>query len=104
MPDITISSTPIEVIETELVPVENVLIINAPNANVGYKNSISGKGSGRIFKIEVLIGSFQFAAGVAISASNPSYAATKTLELSLSETNQLRFKAATQNDKFIITT
>ena len=104
MANITITSTPSEVIELLVVPVENVLVVNAPNANKGYKNTISEKGNGRIFKIEVLIGSFQFASGVAISAENPSYAATKTLELSLSETNQLRFKAAAQNDKFIITT
>jgi hypothetical protein len=82
--------------EAEAVPVENILDINSPVVSEAFYG-------GKEFAIEVLVGTFQFAAGAPITAVNPSYTVGDKLVISLSEAAQLRLEATAQNDSFQIT-
>jgi len=90
---VDVDTLPALVTETEAVPVENIININAPF------------GGGEVeIGLEVITGSFQFASGAAITAENPIFTATEKTFVTVSKYSQLRFLAAAQNDDFRITT
>jgi len=97
MATIAISSVPSKVVEAEAVPVENILSITDPGEFANPKAK-------KEYNILVTVGTFQFAAGAAIGASNPSYTVNGEVRITLSGLKQLRFKAAAQNDAFEIST
>ncbi len=81
--------------EAEASPVENILDIQSPVVSDSFYG-------GKEFGIEVVSGTFQFCAGAAITALNPTYTAGDKLIISLSQEAKLRILATAQNNSFKI--
>ena len=93
MATITINSLPAIITEAEVAPVENILQITPPN----YSSVLLQE-----YMIEVITGTYQFAAGIALTAENPTYTAGDKVIISLKDGLKLRYLATAQNDSFKI--
>lgn len=89
----TINSVPAKIIELIASPVENILQIATPNQHPTQE---------REYTIEVIVGTYTFSAGNAISAENQTFTVGGKFIITLSELHQLRYKATAQSDRFDI--